>query len=374
LRFDWLVVGAGFTGAIVAERLATQCDAKVLVIDRRDHIAGNAFDKRSDEGVLCHRYGPHIFHTNAEEVVTYLSRFTEWRPYEHRVVGMVDGRLFPIPFNLTSLAILFPPAEARRLTALLCDAYGIETHVPILKMRSAESEELRKLAEFIYANVFYGYTTKQWGLTPEELSPSVTARVPVRVSYDDRYFRDAFQQMPRDGYTVMFDRILAHPNITLSLATSYDDVKDEGFERVVYTGAIDAFFDFALGELPYRSLRFDFQTYRQERHQPVASINYPTSHAFTRITEMGHLTGEWSDVTTVAIEYPLAHQHGVTEPYYPIPRDENQALHSRYVALAKKEAPNIVFAGRLGDYNYYNMDQAAAGALSLFRRIAAMRC
>ncbi len=240
----------------------------------------------------------------------YLSRFTEWMPYEHRVVGVIDGRLVPIPFNLTSLAILYPPAEARRLTTLLVETYGMESRVPILKMRKAEDPDLRALADFIYDNVFSFYTRKQWGLAPEELSPSVTARVPVRISHDNRYFQDTFQRMPRDGYTRLFERLLAHPNITVALETSFDDVKSERFDRIAYTGAIDEFFDFALGELPYRSLRFDFQTYRQRRHQPVAQVNYPTSHDFTRITEMGHLTQEWGEVTTVAIEYPMPHQPG----------------------------------------------------------------
>jgi UDP-galactopyranose mutase len=366
----WLVVGAGFTGAILAERLASECGAEVLVIDSRAHVGGNAHDTRNEDGVLVHAYGPHIFHTNAPRIVEYLSRFTEWRPYEHRVAGLLSGRLVPIPFNLTTLEILFPAAEAKRLTALLVSTYGMEARVPILTMRTAESAALRELADFIYENVFAGYTRKQWGLAPEELSPSVTARVPVSVSYDDRYFQDRFQKMPRDGYTRMFERILDHPRIGVSLNTAYADVKTERFDRIVYTGAIDAFFDFALGPLPYRSMRFDFRTYHQARHQPVASVNYPTTQDFTRITEMGHLTGEWGAVTTVAVEYPGAHRPGVTEPHYPIPRDEHIALHRRYLALAEKETPHIVFAGRLGDYRYYNMDQAAGRALSLFEKLA----
>lgn len=368
-RYDALIVGAGFTGAVVAERLARQCGKTVLVVDSRDHIAGNAYDARNADGILCHRYGPHIFHTNSQKVVDYLSAFTEWMPYEHRVVAMIDGRLVPVPFNLTSLNILFPQVEAARLEALLVDSYGMEQKVPILKMRESAHQGIRDLADYIYRNVFLGYTTKQWGLKPEELSPSVTARVPVHISRDDRYFQDSFQNMPRAGYTAMFRRMLDHENITVSLDTAYDDVRDQvSCDRVLYTGEIDAYFGFALGELPYRSLRFDFRTYHVPRHQPTAQVNYPVSHDFTRITEMGHLTQEWDGRTTVAIEYPQAHVPGETVPYYPIPRDENNALHARYLDLAAREAPEMVFAGRLGDYRYYNMDQAVARALTLFEK------
>ncbi len=372
MRYDFVIVGAGFTGAVLAERLASLGDRKILVIDRRDHIGGNARDRRNEHGVLYHEYGPHIFHTNAPQVVEYLSRFTEWTPYEHRVVGLVDGRLIPIPFNLTSLAILFPPARAQILAERLIATYGMEQKVPILKLRQSPDEELRKLAEFIYRNVFYTYTTKQWGLTPEQLSPSVTARVPVHISYDDRYFQDSFQSMPAKGYTALFERLLDHPNITLELSTEYRDIQGRlGHSPLVYTGAIDEYFGYALGALPYRSLRFDFQTYRQHRHQPAAQINYPMSHDFTRISEMGHMTQEWGDVTTVAIEYPQPHIPGVTIPYYPIPRDETRALHKRYLAHAAAEAPNVTFAGRLGDYQYYNMDQAVASALVLAGKLLA---
>ena len=369
-HYDFLITGAGYTGAILAERLASQAGKKVLVIDRRDHIAGNAYDRRNDDGVLFHQYGPHIFHTNSDKVATYLSQFTEWLPYEHRVVGSIDGRLIPIPFNLTSLEILFPGADAKRLGAMLVETYGMDKKVPILKMREHESQGIRDLADFIYKNVFYGYTTKQWGLEPEELSPSVTSRVPVHVSYDDRYFQDSFQNMPKQGYTKMFERILDHPNIEVALNSEFADIRDQvSYGQLVYTGALDEFFNYELGELPYRSLRFDFQTYRQKRHQSVGQINYPISHDFTRITEMGHLTQQWGDVTTVAIEYPQSHIPGETVPYYPIPRDENNELHKRYLAFAKKEAGNVIFCGRLGDYRYYNMDQAAASALALFEQI-----
>lgn len=368
-HYDWLIVGAGYTGAIIAERLATQSGKKSLVIDRRDHIAGNAHDRRNEAGVLYHQYGPHVFHTNSHGVANYLTQFTEWVPYEHRTLGYIDGRLVPIPFNLTSLQILFPKAEADRLAQILIETYGMDEKVPILKMRESPVQGVRDLADFIYQNVFYGYTTKQWGMPPEALSPSVTARVPVYVSYDDRYFQDTFQNMPKHGYTKMFERILGQDGIDVSLNT---DIKDLGsevtYDRLLYTGAIDEYFEYQLGELPYRSLDFDFQTYRQRRHQACGQLNYPMSHDFTRITEMAYLTQEWSDVTTVAIEYPVAHVPGKTVPYYPIPRDDNNELHNKYIDLAKREAGNVVFAGRLGDYKYYNMDQAVGRALSLFEK------
>jgi UDP-galactopyranose mutase len=368
---NWLVVGAGFTGAILAERLASQCGAKVLVVDRRSHVAGNAFDTRSPDGVLHHVYGPHIFHTSAPQVVDYLSQFTHWRPYEHRVLGLVEGKLVPIPFNLTSLSLLFPAPEASRLSSLLIETYGLETRVPILKMRSSTNAAIRALADFIYENIFLHYTTKQWGLLPEELLPSVTARVPVSISHDDRYFQDAFQFMPGEGYARLFERLLSHPNIRVELSTNYGDAQKERFDGIIHTGAIDEFFDFVLGALPYRSMRFDLGFYPQRQRQPVGTLNYPTTEKFTRSTEMGHLTGEWGESTAILIEHPEPHRPGVTEPHYPIPRSQNQALHGRYIELARREAPNVFFAGRLGDYRYYNMDQASARALSLFRRLAA---
>jgi len=370
--YDWLIVGAGYTGAVIAERLASECDAKVLVIDRRDHIAGNAYDGRNEAGVRLHHYGPHIFHTSSSEVAAYLSRFTEWRPYEHRVLGQIEGKLVPIPFNLTSLEMLFAPAEAGRLTQLLIDTYGEGATEPILKMRESQDPDIADLAEFIYENVFLGYTRKQWGLEPEQLSPSVTARVPVRIGRDDRYFTDSFQNMPRHGYTRMFERILGDANIDVSLETDFNQVRDQArYRRILFTGAIDEFFDYALGELPYRSMRFEPETHGEGRRQPVAQINYPVSHDFTRTTEMGHLTEEWGEATTVVTEYPGTHRPGETEPHYPIPRDENRELHRRYQDLAAQEAPHVVFAGRLADYQYYNMDQAVGRALSLYKKTIA---
>ncbi|CAH2604043.1 UDP-galactopyranose mutase [Rhodovastum atsumiense] len=368
-KYDWLVVGAGLTGTVIAERLASVLDKKVLVIDRRSHPAGNIFDGRDDDGILYHHYGPHIFHTNSEMVVSYLSRFTEWYDYEHRVRGMINGRLVPIPFNLISLQICFDAARAGRLQEALIRRYGYGAKVPILSMMKNTEGELRDLAQFVFDNVFFGYTLKQWGMPPEMLAPSVTARVPVHISYDDRYFNDSFQRMPVGGYTNMVKRILSHENIDVELGTDWASVRDSSFyKKIVFTGPIDEFFRCEFGALPYRSLDFVFQTYAQSRHQPVAQVNYPNEHAFTRITEMGHMTHEWEGKTKVAIEYPTAYTPGISLPYYPIPQDDNQNLYNRYRDFAAKEAPDVIFCGRLGNYQYYNMDQAVAKALTIFQK------
>jgi UDP-galactopyranose mutase len=370
--YDWLIVGAGFTGAIAAERIARVHGLRVLLIESRDHIGGNAHDRRNEDGILHHVYGPHIFHTNASQIVDYLSQFTAWRPYEHRVVAMIRNRLVPIPFNLTSIEMLFDHRKAQRMRDALVATYGFGASTTIMKLRAETSGLLRELADFIYDNVFVGYTRKQWGVSPEELDASVTDRVPVRVSYDDRYFQDSFQNIPMDGYTQMFRNILVHERIDVLLQTHWTDVFSQvKAKNILFTGAIDEFCDYVLGPLPYRSLSFDLQTYRQPLHQPVAQVNYPNAEDFTRITEMSYLTGEKTDQTLVAIEYPKAHEPGATIPYYPIPRAENQELHREYLRIAAARFPHVYFAGRLADYRYYNMDQAAGRALSFVRKLAA---
>jgi UDP-galactopyranose mutase len=368
-EYAWIIVGAGFTGATVAERIATELDQRVLVIDRRDHVGGNAHDYSGDYGILIHKYGPHIFHTNSERVWDYLSRFTRWRPYEHRVLGSIDGRLAPIPFNLDSLDILFPRNEARDLARLLTDTYGLERKVPILKMREAGNASLRDLAGYIYEKVFLHYTLKQWDLRPEELDPSVSARVPVHISRDPRYFQDTYQAMPEEGYSAMFARILDHPNIHVSTGTSYSDVRaGQGGARVVFTGPVDEFFDYAYGALPYRSLRFQLASVAKSRVQPVGTVNYPNDFAYTRITEFKHLTGQTADGTVIVEEYPQAHEPGKNEPYYPIPTTDNSERLKPYLAAAAALEGRVWFAGRLGDYAYYNMDQACGRALALFEK------
>ncbi len=369
MKVDWLIVGAGFTGCVLAERIATQLNQRVLIVERRNHIGGNAYDYYDEHGILIHRYGPHIFHTNSKKVWIYLSKFTEWRPYYHRVLAVVDGKKVPVPFNLNSLYILFPQRYAEKLEELLIKSYGFGVKVPILKMRENSEGELRFLADYIYEKIFYGYTLKQWEFKPEELDPSVTSRVPIYISRDDRYFQDAYQAVPKHGYTRMFQQMLQHPNIKILLNTDYREIIEEvKFKRMIYTGPIDEYFDFIHGELPYRSLNFDFVHYENDFFQEVAQVNYPNEYAFTRISEFKHITGQCSSGTTVAYEYPEPFIRGVNEPYYPIPREEYIERYKLYLEEAKKLNGTVIFVGRLADYKYYNMDQAVARALSVFEK------
>lgn len=370
-HWDWLIVGAGFTGAVLAERIATELDQSVLVIDRRDHIAGNAYDS-VENGLLVHHYGPHIFHTNSRQVWSYLSRFTAWRPYFHHVLGMVDGREVPVPFNLNSILALFPPRMADRLCEILIARYGFGQKVPILKLRTEEDADLRFLANYVYDRVFEGYTLKQWGMRPEELSPGVTARVPVFVSRDDRYFQDRYQAMPREGYTALFERLLDHPKITVELNVKYKDARSAcRYDRTVFTGPIDEFFDYAHQPLPYRSLRFERRVEARDCGLRVGTVNFPNEFDFTRITDQRHLSGKLDAEPLLTMEYPEQYVPGVNEPYYPIPSDTTSGLHDRYLRDAAELDGSVFFAGRLGDYAYYNMDQACGRALSLFeKRIA----
>ncbi len=358
---DWLVVGAGFAGSVIAERIATQRGERVLVIDRRPHIAGNAYDHLDDAGLMIHRYGPHIFHTNSAAIVEYLGRFTEWRPYEHRVLAMVDGMLLPIPINLDTV---------NRLYGMGLDSAGMERWLegvrePVAKIETSEDVVVSTVGRELYEKFFRGYTRKQWGLDPSELAKSVTARIPTRTNRDDRYFTDTYQQMPKAGYTAMFGRMLDHPKIEVRLGVDYRALKDRGLAaRTVYTGPIDEFFDFRLGRLPYRSLRFEHVTEDREWAQPVGTVNYPQTEAYTRITEYKHLTGQVHPKTSLTYEYPMAEG----DPYYPVPRPENEALFKRYEALAAA-TPDVWFVGRLATYRYYNMDQVVGQALATFGRI-----
>jgi UDP-galactopyranose mutase len=360
--FDWLVVGAGFAGSVLAERLATQRNEKILLIDRRSHIGGNAFDIRNDVGILIHRYGPHIFHTNSEAIVNYLSQFTEWRPYEHRVLAKVDNQLVPIPINRDTVNKLYGLSLSSDEAVEHFFANRAEN---VEEIRTSEDVVVNKVGRELYEKFFRGYTRKQWGVDPSQLDKSVTARVPVRTNSDDRYFGDTFQQMPLRGYTEMFKNILDNPNITLELGTDFSRIRDRvRYKRLIFTGPIDEYFDFCFGKLPYRSLRFDHQTIDREWFQPVAVVNYPQTEDYTRITEYKHLTGQFHSKTSVTYEYPT--DQG--DPYYPVPRAENQALYKQYekLALARKD---VWFAGRLATYQYYNMDQVVGQALATFRRI-----
>lgn len=367
MKVDWLIVGAGFTGCTLAERIATQLNQTVLLIDRRPHVGGNAYDYHDQNGILLHKYGPHIFHTNSKKVWDYLSAFTNWRPYYHHVLAVIDGKTVPVPFNLNSLRQLFPQGYAERMEEALMAEYGFGAKVPILKMREHPNAELRSLADFIYKNVFYGYTVKQWELKPEELDPQVTGRVPVHISRDNRYFQDTYQAMPRDGYSALFQRMLAHRNIRILLNTDFRDLEGLArFNRMVYTGPVDNYFDQIHGHLPYRSLRFEFVTADEERVQESGTVNYPNDYDFTRITEQKYLSGQKLPVSTLVVEYPQRHIPGQNEPYYPIPREENKAQHNLYLKEVEKLNGTVLLGGRLADYKYYNMDQAVAHALKLF--------
>lgn len=360
--FDYLIVGAGFAGSVLAERLAAGLDKRVLLIDRRPHIGGNAYDHYDDDGILVHRYGPHIFHTNSQRIVDYLSRFTAWRPYEHRVLAEVDGRQVPIPINRITLNLLY----GLELDEAGAAAFLAARAEPVAEIRSSEDVVVNQVGRELYEKFFRGYTRKQWGLDPSQLDRSVTARVPTRTSDDDRYFTDSFQQMPLHGYTRLFERMLDHPNIKILLNTDYREIrKAVRYQHLVYCGPIDEYFDYCYGRLPYRSLQFRHETLDREQLQPVAVVNYPAEDVpWTRITEYKHLTGQRHHKTSVTYEYPAAEG----EPYYPIPRQENTELYRRYQALADA-TPGVTFLGRLGTYKYYNMDQVVGQALALYKRI-----
>lgn len=374
--YDSIVIGAGFAGAVVARELAERGGEQVLVLDSRDHIGGNCYDAPDEYGITIHRYGPHIFHTNIERVYTYLSRFTEWFDYRHEVVAKVGGAEIPVPFNLNTLEQVFGD-EAAELTALLLEKYGEGARVPILELCEADDERLKKIADYVYENIFLKYTMKQWGKAPDEIDPAVSGRVPVVLSKDNRYFQDAYQGMPKNGYTELFEKLLDHPGIRLKLGVSAGDLlefspgaqapvrwKGEVFTgKVIFTGAIDELFDCRYGRLPYRSLRFDFEHVDEERFQSHGVVNYTVSEDFTRITEFKYLTDEWDrDGTTIVREYPFAYTGAEGEiPYYAINSPENDALYEKYRALA--EDCGLTLLGRLAEYKYYNIDAIVDRAL-----------
>jgi UDP-galactopyranose mutase len=367
---DWVIVGAGLTGATLAERIATVRKESVLIVEQRNHIAGNAYDEYDEHGLLIHKYGPHIFHTNSTAVWNYLSRFTDWRPYFHKVLASVDGQLINLPFNLNSIEQLFPFALASQFSEKLLSNFSFGSRIPVLTLRESEDTDLRFLSEFIYQRIFESYTTKQWGMKPEHLSPSVTARVPVLVSRDDRYFQDTYQAMPRNGYTAMVRKMLEQPNIQLLLNANWKQVSDQiNYNRLIYTGAIDEYFGYKYGPLPYRSLRFERIIHHIERAQLTGTVNYPNEYDFTRVTEVKHLTGQISPSTVLLYEYPEPYRQGDNTPYYPIPTTTNREHYIEYAKEAKSLEGRVWFAGRLADYMYYNMDQAVASALKVFKTI-----
>jgi UDP-galactopyranose mutase len=363
--FDYLIIGAGFSGSVLAERLASQLDASVLLVDRRPHIGGNAYDFYNNEGILVHKYGPHIFHTNAKKVFDYLSQFTEWRPYEHRVQSSVDGQLVPMPINVDTLNKLY----GLNLTCMQVDEFLKAVAEPKEQIVTSEDVVLSRVGRDLYEKFFRNYTKKQWDLDPSELDASVAARVPVRTSRDDRYFTDRYQAMPLNGYTRMFEKMLDHPNIRIMLNTDYREIKDEiSFRELIFTGPIDEYFDYCYGKLPYRSLQFKHETHNREVFQQAPVINYPNEHPYTRITEFKYLTGQEHAKTSIVYEYPCAEG----DPYYPVPQPKNAELYQQYKALADM-VQDVHFAGRLGTYKYYNMDQVVAQALTLFDKLKSGR-
>ncbi|QMU30240.1 UDP-galactopyranose mutase [Adhaeribacter radiodurans] len=359
--FDYLIVGAGFAGSVLAERLATRSNKKVLIIDKRSHIAGNAYDHYNEEGILVHKYGPHIFHTNSKDVFDYLSQFTEWRSYEHRVLASVDGQLVPIPINLDTINKLY----GLNLTSFELEDWfeSVAEQVPVV--RTSEDVVVSKVGRELYEKFFRNYTRKQWGMDPSELDKSVTSRVPTRTNRDNRYFTDTYQAMPLNGFTAMFEKMLAHPNIKVMLNTDYKEIIDLiPFKEMIFTGPVDEYFDYQFGKLPYRSLDFKHETLNTETFLPTAVVNYPNEHAYTRITEFKYLTGQKHTKTSVVYEYPQADG----DPYYPVPRPENAELYNKYKKLAD-QTPNVHFVGRLATYKYYNMDQVVAQALTLYKKL-----
>jgi UDP-galactopyranose mutase len=381
--YDVIVVGAGFSGAVLAERFANIQDKKVLVLEQRSHIAGNCYDYKTEHGVTVHQYGPHLFHTNNEEVWQYLSQFTKWTPYEHKVLGSIDGNLVPIPFNLNTLDALYPKDQAQLIEALLVEQYGAGGKVPILELRKSSHVLLQQLGELVYQKFFVNYTTKQWGCSPDDISPEVTARVPIVVSRDDRYFHDKYQAIPSQGYTQLIANLLNHDNIEvqhstdasslirLNDATKSVEFKGQAFNgKLVFTGMLDQLFNYLDGELPYRSLQFDFETLPQAQYQGATTVNYPNEHAYTRITEFKHILNQTTTHTTIVKEYPHdydRHDPAKNVPYYPIFNQANQERFEQYKQRVQA-FENVITAGRLADYKYYNMDDAVGNALKIFNR------
>jgi UDP-galactopyranose mutase len=359
--FDYLIVGAGFAGSVMAERLASQAGKKVLIVDQRNHIGGNTYDFYNTDGILVHKYGPHIFHTNSKDVFEYLAQFTPWRPYEHRVLASVDGMMVPIPINLNTINMLY----GLQLSSDEVDNFLLTRAEKKVRVTTSEDVVVNKVGRELYEKFFKGYTRKQWGLDPCELDASVTARIPTRNNRDNRYFTDTYQGMPLYGYTKMFEKMLSHPNIKVMLNTDYKEIENFiPYREMIYTGPVDYYFDYRYGKLPYRSIEFKFETMDMETFQPTGTVNYPNEHLYTRSTEFKYLTGQKHSKTTVVYEYPK--DEG--DPYYPVPRAENADLYKKYQVLAA-ETKNVYFTGRLATYKYYNMDQVVAQSLKLFKTL-----
>lgn len=369
--YDCVVIGCGFAGAVVARELAEKGNQKVLIIEQRDHIGGNSYDCFDEYGILIHQYGPHIFHTNSKKVYEYLSRFTKWYDYSHEVVGDVYGKIIPIPFNLNTLMLVYGEEKGAQLKEKLVDTYGMESRVSILELKENQDPDIKAIADYVYENIFLKYTMKQWGQTPEEVDQSVISRVPVLISYDNRYFQDTYQGMPLDGYTALFEKLLDHENITVQLGTaihSLDEIPEA--KEVIFTGPIDELFGCQYGRLPYRSLHFEFEHYNVDSYQPKAVVNYTVSEDFTRITEFKKLTDQqMAGSTTIMKEYPRAYtgENGQI-PYYSVINEDNLNLYEKYKTLLG-ERKNFHLLGRLAEYKYYNMDAITLKALELSEQL-----
>jgi UDP-galactopyranose mutase len=363
--FDYLIVGAGFAGSVLAERLAEASNKKVLICDKRSHIGGNAYDHYNEAGILVHKYGPHIFHTNSREVFEYLSRFTDWRPYQHRVRASVDGQIVPIPINLDTINTLY----GLNLTSFEVDEFFRKHAEPCDQIKTSEDVVVSKVGRELYEKFFRNYTRKQWGLDPSELDASVTSRVPTRTNRDDRYFTDTYQAMPLHGYTRMFEKMLDHPNIKVLLNCDYREIQRAiPFREMIYTGPVDSYFDYRFGELPYRSLEFKHETHDVPVYQSAPVVNYPNEHLYTRITEFKYLTGQDHARTSIVYEFPRAEG----DAYYPVPRKENAEIYLKYKALADRTT-GVHFVGRLATYKYYNMDQIVAQALTQYAKMISVK-
>ena len=364
-----LIVGAGFSGATLAIKIAEELNEKVVVIDSKSHLGGNSYDYRDEHGIMIHKYGSHIFHTNLENVWKFVSRFTNFNTYMHKVIALIDGVETTIPFNFRTLYDVFPETLARRLEEKLLTNFEYNKKVPILEFQKQDDVDLKFLANYVYEKVFLHYTTKQWGVNPNEVDGAVTARVPVYLSCDERYFQDKYQGIPTNGYTEVIKSMLNHPNIEVRLNTKFEDFNEE-YERLFYTGPIDEFFDYKFGELPYRSVYFKMEEHDTPYYQSNACVNYPCNYDFTRIHEYKYYLNDFSEKTVIAKEYSESFVRGKNERYYPIPNQETTALYNKYKAEADK-LKNVYFLGRLGDYKYYDMDKAINRALELFEEIKA---
>ncbi len=374
--FNYLIIGSGFAGSVVAERIANVLNEKVLIIEKRNHIGGNCYDHRNEYNIVIHKYGPHLFHSNNKAVFNYLSQFTEWNIYHHKVLAFVDGKKIPIPFNFNSLYSIFPQYFANRLEEKLLTHFKYNDKVPILELKKSDDKDLQFLAQYIYDKIFVNYTSKQWGKKPEEIDPEVTARVPVFIGRDDRYFNDKYQGVPKYGYSEMFKNMLNHPNIKLMLNTDFKEVcqlNEDGWYlfgqkftgKIIFTGMIDELFDYKFGHLPYRSLDLQFEAVDTEYYQEVATVNYPNDYNFTRITEFKHIHPIKIDKTTILKEYPQNYETGKNEPYYPIFTNEVQEMYNKYYEYSKRFT-NLILVGRLAEYKYYDMDDVVERALEVF--------